>query len=210
MTLPAGAARLVIEWGSAGAGLELPSGDLGMVAPFAGGALCAVIDGLGHGVEAAEAARVAASVLEEHAGEHVVQLVHRCHDALGRTRGAVMSLAAFDAASAAMTWIGVGNVEAALFRADVAASKARADLVNRAGVVGYQLPPLVPATLPVSFGDVLLMGTDGLRGGFAEGPMPVGDPQEIAGDLLRRYARGTDDALVLVARYIGGPPWTSG
>jgi serine phosphatase RsbU (regulator of sigma subunit) len=191
----------VLEWGVAGAALAGPeSGDLEVVAPFDGGALCAVIDGLGHGAEAAEAARAAASLLAEHAGEPVTDLIHRCHAAIRGTRGAVMSLAAFDVTRASMTWAGVGNVEAVLFSADPSGQR-RGDLMTRGGVVGYQIPPIRAVTLPVVPGDTLVMATDGLRSGFECGPLLPGAPDEIAARLFRDWARGTDDALVLVARY---------
>ena len=70
----------IVEWGSAGQALDESgrgeeSGDLHVVAPFAGGALVAVIDGLGHGAEAAAAARAARRVISDHAGEPVLTLV---------------------------------------------------------------------------------------------------------------------------------------
>ncbi len=194
----------VLEWGAAGASLgDEESGDLGVVAPFPGGALAAVIDGLGHGAEAALAARVAASVLCERAGEPVVDLVERCHAALRRTRGAVMTLCRFDVAASSMTWVGVGNVEALLLPGALSAGP-RSDLLIRGGVVGYQLPPLRCVTLHVAGGATLVMATDGVRGGFASRPIPPGPPAAVADRLLREHARGTDDALVLCARYLGG------
>src|SRR5436190_12658463 len=80
-------------------------------ARFLDGPLAAVMDGLGHGPEAASAARQAAGILEASAGEPVIALVQRCHDGLRRTRGVVMSLASFTVRDSAMAWIGVGNVE---------------------------------------------------------------------------------------------------
>ena len=72
------------------------SGDLEVVTYFPGGALAAVIDGLGHGPEAAHAASVAAAVLRRQPAEPVTDLMVLCHEALRPTRGAVMSLASFD------------------------------------------------------------------------------------------------------------------
>jgi len=68
---------------------EHECGDQFVVAGFEGGALAAVIDGLGHGEHAAEAARHAVSVLAAHAGEPVVALFHHCHEALRRMRGVI-------------------------------------------------------------------------------------------------------------------------
>jgi hypothetical protein len=50
-------------------------------------------------------------------------------------------------------------------------------------------------------GDTLVLATDGVRGGFADEIQAFGEPRELATSILKRYAKGTDDALVLVARY---------
>ena len=199
---------LAIEWASAGAALEgeVESGDVHVVAGFDGGVLVGVIDGLGHGPEAAEAAREAARVLEELAGEPLSTLVEQCHQALRKTRGAVMTLASFDERAATMTWIGVGNVEAILLRSGRADPSTREGVALRGGVVGYHLPTLRESSLPVSYGDTLVLATDGIRSGFVAGLAGQGTPQEIADAILARYSRGSDDALVVVARYVGATP----
>lgn len=190
--------------GDHGEGQE--SGDLHLVAPFDGGALVAVMDGLGHGRDAAAASRAAADVLMASPTESVVTLMQRCHEALHRTRGAVMSLVSFNAARSEMTWIGVGNVESALFRASPGAGRPREVVVNRAGVVGYRLPPLRAATLSIGRGDTLIMVTDGIRSQFASNLALDRGPDEIADGILARHNKKTDDALVLVARYLGDTP----
>lgn len=194
----------VIAWGAAGAALEAgASGDLHVVAPFPGGALVGVIDGLGHGPEAAVAAREAARVLAAYPTEPLQTLLERCHEALRRTRGAVASVASFDARASVMTWAGVGNVEGVLVRADRSAGRDRETILLRGGVVGYQLPAVRAAPVPVAPGDTLVLATDGVRSGFAERAFAGGTPQEIADAILAAHGRGTDDALVLVARYLG-------
>ena len=198
--------RPLVECGSAGAPIpgEAESGDVQVIAGFDGGVLLGVIDGLGHGAEAAAAAREAAAILQEFAGEPPGVLVGRCHEALRKTRGAVMSVASIEARGSSMTWLGVGNVEAFLLRGDRAAERPRESITLRGGVVGYQVPALRPATLPVSPGDVLVMATDGIRGGFVTGLDAHAPPQRMAESIMARSARGSDDALVLVARYLGG------
>src|SRR5207302_7753320 len=61
-----------------------------------GGTLIAVTDGLGHGAEAADAARKAIATLERHAGKSVLTLMQQCHAALIGTRGVVLTLAYLD------------------------------------------------------------------------------------------------------------------
>jgi serine phosphatase RsbU (regulator of sigma subunit) len=191
----------VLSWEWAGSALEVQSGDLHVVAPFPGGALVALIDGLGHGPEAAAAATVAAAVLAEHAADSPTDLVQRCHAAMRKTRGAVMSIASFHVAQSAMTWLAIGNVDCVLMRGNGARSEG---VTSRGGVVGYQIPLLRSAVLTVSHGDTLVMATDGIHSDFSVN-LPSGcDPRELADLVLARFAKGSDDAHVVVARYLGG------
>jgi len=57
--------------------------------------------------------------------------------------------------------------------------------------------------LPVFPGDFLILATDGVRGDFAHAPLDCDTPQEAAQNLLSRFGRDNDDALVLVAKFLG-------
>ncbi len=204
MTLDGASAHPLLESGYAGIAIDPPeSGDLHVVVPLPLGVLIAVIDGLGHGSEAALATRVARRTLEAHASEPISDILRRCHEALRGTRGVVMNLAAFDASLATLTWTGVGNVEGALLRANLSSSSDEA-ISNPGGVLGHRLPTLRSAGLPVARGDTLVMATDGIRTGFLDGLDRTRPAQEIAETILARSCRGSDDALVFVARYLGG------
>jgi serine phosphatase RsbU (regulator of sigma subunit) len=198
----------LIEWGVATLALpgEAQSGDLHFVKPVGTGVLVAVVDGLGHGAEAATAAQAAVAALERHATESPVPLIERCHRALQGTRGVVMSVAVLGGPDGSMTWLGVGNVEGLLLYGDGAARSGspRASLATRGGIVGSELPRLHPVVLPIASGDTLIFATDGIREGFAEGLSREASPQQLADRILARHGKGTDDALVLVARYLGG------
>ena len=195
----------LIEWGVAARPLtgQTVSGDLYVVECYNGGALVAVIDGVGHGREAGAAAQKAADVLKKHAGESVISLVKRCHEALTGTRGAVMTLALVDALDKTVTWMGVGNVEARLFRAEADISHPCEHILLRAGLVGLQLPALHASMMPLVPGDLLVFATDGIQSGFESGINMTGPLQHIADGMLSRHFKGTDDALVLAVRYIG-------
>jgi negative regulator of sigma-B (phosphoserine phosphatase) len=194
-----------IEWGVASRAFrgEAQSGDLHVIAPFQDGVLAAAIDGLGHGPEAARAARSAADVLAGDPGLSVGRLVERCHAALRGTRGAVMTVAAFDVGRDRLTWTAIGNVEATLCRGAPDAAPARETVVPRGGVVGYQLPALREVSLPIVRGDVLILATDGVSHDFVLEPLAQIPAQHFADHLLDRYGKTTDDALVLVVRYLG-------
>jgi hypothetical protein len=179
---------------------QTESGDQYVVHPVPGGALMGVVDGLGHGPDAAAAAKGAVAVLEAHAHEPLIALVKRCHEALRRTCGVVMTLSAFGAQDNSLTWLGVGNVTGLLVRTDALARPARDSVLQRGGVVGYLLPPLQTSTLAVAPGDTLVLATDGIRDRFADGLDVDRLPQQIADDIMAAHGKPSDDALVLVVR----------
>lgn len=181
---------------------EVQCGDRHVFKPYPGGVLAAVVDGLGHGEEAAAAAKKAVSVLEQHAEEPVIFLMERCHDALRAGRGAVMSLASFHMDMGLMAWVGVGNVQGVLLRGGSSLNGAEETLLLRSGVVGVQLPPLQASIQRVIPGDTLVLATDGIRPEFAREIARQRPPQKAAEAILEGHHKGTDDALVLVVRYV--------
>lgn len=198
-----------LDWGTAGAPApgQTVSGDRAMVAQVNGVALAAVIDGLGHGPDAALAAGEAARVLEVSPELPVDDLVARCHAQLRRTRGVVLSVASFALARHVMTWLGIGNIAGYLVRAHASAAAPDLALVPHGGTVGFALPALAPRALPVATGDTVVFATDGIRGGFRHEIVAARSPQQIADAIVAGFAKSTDDCCVLVVRYLaaGGP-----
>jgi phosphoserine phosphatase RsbX len=182
---------------------EEMSGDLAVVSLVPGGALVAGIDGLGHGSEAARAARKAAAVVRERPTRDLVWLVQRCHTALRGTRGAAISLAFVSATDSSMTWVGVGNVEGRVLSGDPASARPKGSLVLGRGVPGHELPAVRAATIAMRPGDVLLLATDGVDPGFADSLELSGSSQTISERILSDHWKTSDDALVIVVRYLG-------
>lgn len=195
----------LVEWGVAAQTMagQAASGDRHLVEPFPDGVLVAVVDGLGHGPEAADAAALAVRTLESHAEQPVISLVKRCHETLRGTRGAVMSLASYNARDSTMTWLGVGNVEGVLLRRPDTTHENRESLALRGGVLGTQLPGLTAAVIPVRSGDILILATDGIGSDFVRAAIVTDPAQKIADRILAEHRKATDDALVLVLRYLG-------
>lgn len=191
----------LVEWACVSRALsgQISSGDRGFVLPFEGGVLAAVIDGLGHGPEAAIASERAEAVLRRMVGLPLVDLVRACHEECRQTRGCVLSLAQFDGRGG-MSWLGVGNVEALLIRGGSLQTEA---VAARGGTVGYMLPTLHPRTLPVQTGDTLVLASDGIQHGFKQEVQPLRSAQQIADQVLARWAKDTDDACAVVVRYLG-------
>jgi negative regulator of sigma-B (phosphoserine phosphatase) len=198
---------LVLERGVAGLAHEGEgrSGDLAVFAPSSRGGLVAVIDGLGHGDAAADAAEAAAAILEQHVEFPPQELLDRVHKELRHTRGAVMTLAWFDLEARAMQWTGVGNVEARLVRAGDDPSARFDSPVVLGGVVGYNLPQVRVGTIPLEPGDAVVLATDGVGADYSASLESGVPAQRLAERVLERHGRGTDDALAVVVRYLGPP-----
>jgi serine/threonine protein phosphatase PrpC len=194
----------VIEWSAAEEVLpgENKSGDRYVVKNLPEGALLAVVDGIGHGEDAAHSAELAAGVFNGSDARSLISLVRRCHERLQGTRGAVVSLAWFSPADDTMTWLGVGNVAGVLLRREAYGVARQESLLLRAGMVGAPLPHISATVVPVSYGDTLIFATDGIRSGFADRLNVNSSRQEIARQIIRNHWRKHDDALVLVARYV--------
>jgi len=193
-----------LEWGVAMQPIpgQTVCGDLHLVKPLACGALIAVVDGLGHGDEAIAVARIAINVLDDQAEQSVITLFNRCHEALIKTRGVVLTLASFNALDATVSWLSVGNVAGFLLRADTKAVPPFETALLRGGVVGYQLPPLRSSVIAIAPDDLLILATDGI-GNFFDQSLPfTGNPQQIADRVMSRHFKGNDDALVLVVRFL--------
>jgi negative regulator of sigma-B (phosphoserine phosphatase) len=191
-----------LEWDTASMPMpgESVLGDRAVVHVAAPHVLLAVIDGVGHGPEAAAAAQLAADTLRR-SEQDLATAVLECHRALADTRGAALSLASIDGREHILTWLGIGNVESRLLHAGDPVPVSESLLLHT-GVVGHVLPRLTPQTLPLAHGDLLIFATDGIRRDFADDLMPRGSCQDIADRILQESVLGSDDALVLVARYL--------
>jgi negative regulator of sigma-B (phosphoserine phosphatase) len=194
----------MIEIGYSVRALEGRSGDRAVVVTRPQGMLVCAVDGLGHGEAAADAADAAAAVIEAYSGEGLEELLRSCHEALGKTRGAVMTFVDFDAEREELTWVGVGNVEARLMPAGLPPGIGTAQAPTLfGGVLGHNLPVVRTSAHPIEPGDVLVMATDGVRADFATELSVAGPPRLIADRVLEQSARDDDDALVVVARWLG-------
>jgi phosphoserine phosphatase RsbX len=199
----------VVEWSAAARPKhgETESGDGCLVKVIPCGALVAVVDGLGHGPDAAVAARTALAIIAERAPDPLVSIAHRCHERLHGARGVVMSAAVFDAQSDSLAWLGIGNVAGYVLRSGGSAPGHCETLLVRGGVLGHRLPPLAPSVVKIDPGDMLIVATDGIRWRPPDGSIRLEAPQRMAQRLMDEHAAADDDALVVVLRYLGRGKW---
>src|SRR5258706_14772139 len=72
--------------------------------------LLMVVDGLGHGILAAEAEREAERVFFTSTSSSLTTILQESHDSLKKTRGAAMAIAALNFSGQLVSFAGVGNI----------------------------------------------------------------------------------------------------
>ncbi len=157
-----------------------------------------VCDGLGHGLQAAEASREAERLFRNHPTRPVPEIVEAVHAGLRSTRGAAMAVLELDHAHAVARYCGIGNIAARM----ITASGER-NLVSHNGIAGQQARKIQEFTYPWDDTGLVVMHSDGIgtRWRLADYPgLGVRHPSIIAGVLYRDFRRDRDDCTVLVAK----------
>jgi anti-sigma regulatory factor (Ser/Thr protein kinase) len=180
---------------------ETACGDGWAVVQDAERAVILLVDGLGHGPNAAEAADVAIAGFRTASGGPPADIVAMLHQTLRSTRGAALAVAEVTrtADGATVRYCGVGNTVAMLL-GPVDAPRA---LPSMNGTAGLQIRATHEVTMPWTRGNVLVLHTDGIttrwRADAYRGIL-THHPTVLATALQRDHARGRDDATVLAFR----------
>lgn len=158
-----------------------------------------VVDGLGHGPNAADAARLAVRLFRAHAARPAAEILDLLHRGLQTTRGAAAAIAEIDAQRGRVCYAGIGNIGARI----VTDTGVRA-LVSHNGIVGHQARRIQPFEYPWSSDSTLIMHSDGITGHWKTDGWPGimhRDPALAAGLIHRDFARERDDSTVVVFRH---------
>lgn len=176
---------------------ETANGDGWTAKPVERGRRIMVVDGLGHGELAHDAALAACDAFQKATGS-VSDTLMVIHDALRGTRGAAVAVAELDLESGLVRFSGVGNISATIVDPN-----ARRSAVSLYGIVGHQMREAREYTYPWSAESTLIMHSDGLttRWDLDAFPGLLGrDAVLIAGVLWKDYRRQSDDSTVVVVR----------
>jgi anti-sigma regulatory factor (Ser/Thr protein kinase) len=158
-------------------------------------------DGLGHGPDAHKASAGAVEALERRPGADASGVLHAAHDLLRITRGAALSVARVDYASAELRFAGIGNVSGTVVDGDT-----RRTLVSHNGIVGNNMRKVQEFTAAFPPGALCILHSDGIQTQWdlvAYPGLVVRAPAIVAAVLMRDFIRRRDDAMVLVARRRG-------
>jgi len=159
-----------------------------------------VVDGLGHGWQAAEAAQEAVAAFRKKAQSKPGEILGYIHDALKKTRGAVAAVAEVHPGKGALVYAGVGNISAVVLSGGTSRS-----LVSHNGTLGVAVPRIQEFKSEWPSDGVLVVHSDGLQSRWDLSPLTypgllARHPALIGGALLRDFRRQRDDASVLVVK----------
>jgi anti-sigma regulatory factor (Ser/Thr protein kinase) len=191
-------ARVVVDGVCIAAPGEEQCGDAWDEEPRADGVTILVVDGLGHGAGAAEAAATAVAAFRRAKFEPPARRLEAIHAAMRATRGGAAGIADIDLGARRVRFAGVGNVGALVLNDD----RPRF-LMSHNGTLGHTVRKIVDVEVPWPAHGVLIMYSDGLgtpRELAAYPGLAERHPSLVAGVLWRDLARGRDDVTVVVAK----------
>ncbi len=177
---------------------EVVSGDTWAVEAMSGHFTLLVADGLGHGPDAARAARAATEILVRHAKEAPGTLLELGHQALASTRGAAVAFARIDLGQGKGVYAGVGNISGR-----VESGSGRRQLVSHNGTLGHTLRKVQEFPFDYPADGTLILHSDGLTSHWSLADYPrlmAKHAGLIAGVLYRDHVRGRDDVTVVVIK----------
>jgi anti-sigma regulatory factor (Ser/Thr protein kinase)/serine/threonine protein phosphatase PrpC len=178
---------------------EAISGDAWALEASAGsGGLLLVADGLGHGPEAAAAAREAVRIFRASPRLELASLLQTVHGALRSTRGAAVAVAALDLDSQTVRFAGVGNISGTIL-----ANGDSRSMVSHNGTAGCTVYKIQEFVYPFPPGALLVLASDGLLTRWQLDSylgLTARHPSLVAGVLFRDFNRGRDDTTIVVVR----------
>jgi anti-sigma regulatory factor (Ser/Thr protein kinase) len=175
---------------------EEVSGDAWEVVRSGSRVLVLLADGIGHGAQAAAAARAAVIAFRERAGSAPAGIVEAIHRALRATRGAAVAVAELDLPSRLVRFAGIGNIAGAI----VSGSTSRS-LVSHYGTAGHEVRRIQEFQYPWPAGANLVLNSDGLISRWTLDAYPGLErhhPGLAAGILYRDFRRARDDTSVVI------------
>jgi anti-sigma regulatory factor (Ser/Thr protein kinase)/serine/threonine protein phosphatase PrpC len=160
--------------------------------------LFAVIDGLGHGLEANKVSKLASEIIEDNTHKSIEDMLAAINNGLKYTRGAVAGIMIIDTIKKEFQYSAVGNVE---FRYFWNGKTER--LVPSNGLLGaYDNRKIKVHRRPYEQGALITMCTDGITNKWDFDTylnVDLTNPAVLANLILRDFGKKNDDATVLVA-----------
>ena len=161
-----------------------------------------LVDGLGHGPEAAQAAAAATNAFAKTASARPEEALAALDAAMHGTRGAALSVVMIDDAARTTRFSGVGNVDGR-----VLSDGPTEHLVPQNGIAGCKMPLLKVMDTAWPIGARLVLHSDGIAPRWRMDSYPglkTAHPGLVAGIIYRDFARDRDDVTILVVSDVAG------
>jgi anti-sigma regulatory factor (Ser/Thr protein kinase) len=158
-----------------------------------------VVDGLGHGYPAHDAARMAVEVFRNRHENSPASVLEDVHRALRATRGAAVAMLAVDLERATGTYSGLGNIAGSI----LGDGAERRTLISHNGTAGHAAAKVQEFNYAIPPSSMTIMASDGLGTHWNMDAYPGlrrHSATAIAAVLYRDYSRRRDDVTVVVAK----------
>jgi anti-sigma regulatory factor (Ser/Thr protein kinase) len=163
--------------------------------------LIVVVDGLGHGPAAFDAASKCADVLERTIDAGLAAAFAEAHRELRSGRGAVAGVVIVDAERAVAEVAVLGNIAVRTMgvRGDAQRSSTA---ISTPGVLGSAFRRVHVERFDLEAGDVIVVHSDGVRSRFEPLRVRAADAQSAAEEIVANEGRAHDDASCVVVRLL--------
>lgn len=177
---------------------EHVSGDAYTIDEQTGTLLVSVIDGLGHGPNAAVAAGAFPDVVAANMQLTLSDMMAAANQQLSHTRGAAAALLRIDSSEERIDFVGVGNIHLHTL------SPEPINPVCAPGIVGHRLRKILPFGFRMPEWGLFAMCSDGISSRIEFDRFGSFGAQDIADALLEEHGKYYDDATCVVVKYHRG------
>ena len=179
---------------------EIENGDDYLIKEIGDKLFIAVIDGLGHGPKASEAAITIKKAFNDQLSKGHLSLpllFDIAHSRAGATRGGVVGAVLIDFKKEIMSYMGVGNITARLI-----GENENENFISTDGIVGYIMERKKAFEVKFQERGILVLHSDGISGRYGSGAikrlahLPA---EEIAKEVVQSYGRNDRDDTTFIA-----------
>lgn len=174
------------------------NGDHYYVKKFKDRCIFAIIDGLGHGIEANSVSRLVSEIINNNTHKSIEDILITINKGLLHTRGAVAGILLIDTIKKEFQYSAVGNIE---FRYILNGNTER--LIPSNGILGAYSRNKIKVHRKIYEKDAIItMCTDGIINKWDYTSylyMDLVNPAILANSILKDFGKNTDDATILVA-----------
>lgn len=152
----------------------------------------AVVDGLGHGPLAGEAATAFCDHVLEEGDRSLEELMVGASQRLAGTRGAAAALLRVDSDAGTVEYVAVGNIEC------MSAGTTRVKPVSVPGIVGQRVRKVMTYFYELDGPSIIVLFSDGISARLDLDDFSRLDPQAMAEAILDSHGKTYDDATCVV------------